>query len=247
MIPVIEPEWAAPTVVRAFFTTRKGGVSPAPYDALNLGTHVGDSADVVLRNRSLVRDLLPGEPAWLEQVHGIEVVRADAADGRRADASVSRMPGAVCVVMVADCLPVLFCDRQGRVVAAAHAGWRGLLGGVLESTLAAMQVPPGEVLAWLGPAIGPAQFEVGPEVRSAFVEHCAQDAVHFRAGQGDRWLADIFALARARLMRAGLAAGAVSGGGVCTVSDAERFYSYRRDGVCGRMGAFIWLDPGARG
>ncbi|MCX9157006.1 peptidoglycan editing factor PgeF [Niveibacterium sp. 24ML] len=247
MIPLIRPDWPAPPAVHAFFSTRKGGVSHAPYDQLNLGTHVGDRADDVMRNRSLVRALLPAEPAWLEQVHGIQVVRADAADGRCADASVSVAEGAVCVVMVADCLPVLFCDRRGRVVAAAHAGWRGLLGGVLESTLAAMQVPPGEVLAWLGPAIGPVQFEVGPEVRDAFVAHDARDAMHFRTGLGDRWLADIFALARARLLRAGLAAGAVSGGGVCTVSDPERFYSYRRDGVCGRMGAFIWLDPGAPG
>jgi len=243
MIPVIAPQWPAPANVRAFFTTRKGGVSLPPYAELNLGTHVGDASDAVVRNRVLVSNLLPTEPAWLDQVHGVKVVCAEAPATRRADASVAVQPGAVCVVMVADCLPVLLCNRAGSVVGAAHAGWRGLLDGVLESTLAAMNVPPHEVLAWLGPAIGPTQFEGGPEVRQAFVERDARDAVHFRIGRDDRWLADIFGLARARLTRAGVNSDAVSGGGDCTVSDPLRFFSYRREGVCGRMGAFIWMDP----
>lgn len=241
----IIPGWPAPANVRAGFTTRKGGVSQAPYAALNLGTHVGDDMAAVARNRAIVQGGLPSEPCWLEQVHGVQVVRADAPDSRVADASFTRCADTVCVVMVADCLPVLFCDRHGEVVAAAHAGWRGLLGGVLEATIAAMQTEPRELMAWLGPAIGPSHFEVGPEVREAFVANAWSDAASFVAGKGDRWMADIFSLARARLQRAGLAADAVFGGGVCTVSDRERFFSYRRDGRCGRMSAFIWLE-GAR-
>jgi len=236
----IVPDWPAPPGVRAFFTTRKGGVSLAPYAELNLGTHVGDDPMAVAANRARLRSRLPAEPCWLDQVHGVAVVDAALATQRRADAAFTSAADVPCVVMVADCLPVLFCDRTGQVVAAAHAGWRGLLDGVLEATLARMGVPASTVIAWLGPAIGPDRFEVGPEVRDAFLARTPEDAAFFRRGSGDRWLADIFGLARARLGRAGLGADAVFGGGLCTVSDPVRFFSYRRDGVCGRMGAFIW-------
>ncbi|WP_172198752.1 peptidoglycan editing factor PgeF [Niveibacterium sp. COAC-50] len=237
----IIPDWPAPPSVRAIFTTRKGGVSLAPYADLNLGTHVGDDPVAVSTNRARVRALLPAEPCWLEQVHGVTVVDAALPAVRRADAAFVAAPDVPCVVMVADCLPVIFCNRAGTVVAAAHAGWRGLLDGVLEATLAKMGVPVSDVIAWLGPAIGPDSFEVGPEVRDAFVSRAGDDAGCFRSGTGDRWFADIFGLARARLRRAGLGADAVFGGGVCTVSDPARFFSYRRDGACGRMGAFIWI------
>ncbi|GAA5183748.1 peptidoglycan editing factor PgeF [Niveibacterium umoris] len=236
------PEWPAPRNVRALFSTRKGGVSLPPYAGLNLGTHVGDDPVAVAANRQRVRAHVPAEPCWLEQVHGTQVVDADAPLSRIADAATTREANAVCVVMVADCLPVLFCNRAGSVVGAAHAGWRGLHAGVLEATIARMDVAPEDLLVWLGPAIGPKHFEVGPEVRAAFVESSPEDADCFAAGEGDRWMADLFGLAKARLARAGVGAGAVFGGKRCTVSDRESFYSYRRDGRSGRMGAFIWME-----
>lgn len=240
-LPVITPDWPAAPHVRAMATTRLGGVSLPPWDSLNLGGRVGDDVEHVRTNRERMQSLLPGEPVWLDQVHGTAVWR-DAADSRCADASVSRKPGEVCAVMTADCLPVLFCDRAGSVVAAAHAGWRGLSAGVLEETVLAMAAAPDEILAWLGPAIGPAHFEVGPEVRTAFAEKDARAAEAFRPGQGDRLMADIFLLARQRLMAAGLSASNLFGGGVCTVGDRQRFFSYRRDGVTGRMASLVWLD-----
>ncbi|WP_417071240.1 peptidoglycan editing factor PgeF [Niveibacterium terrae] len=235
------PEWAAPANVRALFTTRIGGHSLPPYAGLNLGDHVGDDADTVARNRMSLAEQLPASPCWLKQVHGTRVVAASSPAGEEADASVSRSAGEVCVVMVADCLPVLFCDRSGTVVAAAHAGWRGLAAGVLDRTLQAMACPPQDVLAWMGPAIGPEAFEVGPEVREAFLADSPLAQQAFCAGQGDRWYADIFALARLRLEKLGLAPAAISGGGVSTVADPSRFYSYRRERVTGRMAALIWL------
>jgi YfiH family protein len=241
MKPIV-PDWPAPASVRAFFTTREGGVSAAPYASLNLGTHVGDSAEAVAENRRRVGQGLPATPAWLTQVHGVRVVDAAHPATHEADAAFAQTPGVVCVVMVADCLPVLFCDRTGSVVAAAHAGWRGLADGVLEATIAAMNVPASGLLAWLGPAIGPTVFEVGPEVRERFVSEIPKAAACFLPGKGDRLFADIFALARLKLQRAGIAEAAIHGGGVCTVSDSQRFFSYRRDGTTGRMGAFIWID-----
>lgn len=237
----IVPDWPAPAGVRALSTTRAGGVSVAPYDSLNLGTHVGDDAANVAANRAQVRRIVPSEPAWLNQVHGTVVVDAASVAGvPDADASVSRTPGAVCVVMTADCLPVLLCDRAGSVVGAAHAGWRGLHGGVIEATVAAMQVAPADVIAWLGPAIGPTAFEVGDEVRAAFVATDAiADAAFKPAGQPGKWLADIYLLARQRL--AALGVPAVYGGECCTVSESRRFFSYRRDGVTGRMASLVWL------
>ena len=243
MADYLVPDWPATPGVRALQTLRTGGCSPAPWASFNLGDHVGDDPAHVAANRAELRQALPAEPLWLSQVHGTTVVDAALApQGTSADASFSRQPGPVCAVMTADCLPVLFCDRAGSVVAAAHAGWRGLLDGVLENTIAALQVAPGDLLAWLGPAIGPECFEVGGEVREAFVARDAAAAGCFRP-HGDKWLADIYALARQRLLQAGVTA--ISGGGVCTVSDAERYFSYRRDGVTGRMATLIWLEaPG---
>lgn len=239
----LPPDWPAPENVRALQTLRTGGCSAGPWASFNLGEHVGDESGNVLANRAALRQFLPAEPLWLNQVHGTTVVDAAVAEQRMAaDGSFARHPGSVCVVMTADCLPVLFCDRAGTVVAAAHAGWRGLLDGVLENTIAAMQVVPDQLLAWLGPAIGPAAFEVGPEVREAFVAKDAAAAQCF-AARGDKWLADIYGLARQRLQKAGLTA--ISGGGACTVSESGRYFSYRRDGVTGRMASLIWLaSPG---
>lgn len=246
---LILPDWPAPAAVRAVSSTRAGGVSRPPYDQLNLGSHVDDDPAAVAENRRRLRALagLPGEPRWLSQVHGIAVVdAATAPPGTRADASFSHTPGVVCAIQTADCLPVLFCDTAGSVVAAAHAGWRGLAAGVLEATVAAM-VRQGaafeSVIAWLGPAIGPRAFEVGAEVRAAFVAHDPAAASAFVPQAGDKWLADIFELARQRLAACGVVR--VYGGGVCTVSEPARFFSHRRDRVSGRQASLIWLSPGA--
>lgn len=236
----IVPDWAAPARVRALITTRHGGVSLPPYDGLNLAGHVGDAPEAVARNRAILRAHLPAEPKWLRQVHAAAVADAGAAVGEpEADAGVARGPGTVCAVLVADCLPVLLCDRGGTVVAAAHAGWRGLAGGVIERTVEAMGVEPASLLAYLGPAIGPAAFEVGGEVRQAFTAFDPAAAAAFVPGAPGKWLADIYLLARQRLARLGVTR--VSGGGFCTRSEGERFFSYRRDGATGRMAALVWL------
>jgi YfiH family protein len=241
--------------VHAAFTLRSGGVSAAPFDSLNLGAHVGDEAAAVAENRRRVRARLslPEEPAWLEQVHGVEVVDLDAAapaagptqhttgaDMPAADAIVSRRAGRVCVVQVADCLPVLLAARDGSAVAAAHAGWRGLAAGVLEATVKRLAAEPGDLLAWLGPGIGAAHFEVGAEVRQAFLAQDAAAADAFAANTRGRWQCDLAGLARRRLAALGI--GAVFGGKWCTYGDASRFFSYRRDGRCGRMAALIWRE-----
>jgi len=241
----IVPDWPAPLNVRSLLTTRQGGVSRAPYASLNLGSHVGDDGAAVAANRARLAPALAGagEPYWLEQVHGTRVV--DAAPGvanARADASFSRVIGVVCVVMTADCLPVLFCDDAGGVVAAAHAGWRGLLAGVLEETVSAMAAPPGRLLAYLGPAIGPRAFEVGDEVRTAFVAEDVVMGAAFRPMSPGKWLADLYLLARLRLARLGVHR--VFGGDFCTLSEVDRFFSYRRDGQTGRMASMIWIDSG---
>lgn len=250
---LIFPSWPAPPAVRAVCTTRRGGVGEAPFDTQNLGAHVGDDAGAVRDNRAGLRLALrlAQEPAWLEQVHGATVARADlivervGAPQPQADASVTSQPGIACAVLVADCLPVLFCDRSGHRVAAAHAGWRGLAAGVLEATVDAMGVAPASVLAWLGPAIGPERFEVGPEVRAAFVDRDLGAAECFMVKPGtpagaDKYLCDIFALARRRLAAVGVTQ--VHGGDICTVSDPDSFFSHRRDGRTGRMAALIWLE-----
>ncbi|MFC1774473.1 peptidoglycan editing factor PgeF [Pseudomonadota bacterium] len=241
---MIYPQWPAPAHVRAVSTTRTGGVSQPPYDSLNLASHVGDQDGAVQANRQqLVKQLgLAVEPVWLEQVHGDKVVNAALAAGTPpADASYTQQPGVVCAVMTADCLPVLFCDRQGEVVAAAHAGWRGLAGGVLEATVAAMGAPVDSLLAWLGPAIGPAAFEVGDEVRTTFVDRQAEATAAFSRSDNGQWLADIYQLARFRLASAGIER--IYGGGFCTFNDSHRFYSFRRQSTTGRMASLVWIAP----
>jgi YfiH family protein len=237
----IIPDWPAPSNVRALVTSRQGGVSKAPYVSLNLGDHVGDDPEAVAANRALLRALLPSEPVWLKQVHDIQIANADHANGvPEADGSVARKPGRVSAVLTADCLPALLCDRAGTVVASAHAGWRGLAGGVLEAAVQAMAVPSDQLLVWLGPAIGPRAFEVGVEVRDAFTALIPEAQQAFVPHAEGKWLADIYLLARQRLERMGV--GQIYGGNFCTYTDAERFYSYRRDGVTGRMASLIWLE-----
>ena len=238
----IVPEWQAPPGVKAVITTRAGGFSSGPYASMNLGLRAGDDAATVARNRARLRSALPQEPKWLRQVHGPVAIGADAvaASVPEADASVARSPGTVCAVLIADCVPVLFSDRKGSVVAVAHAGWRGLTHGVIERTLAAIGEAPGELVAYLGPGIGPRAFEVGAEVREAFVAHSPEDAAAFSPHTPGKWLADLFMLARNRLQRAGV--GAISGGGMCTYSDPARFFSYRRERTTGRMAALIWRE-----
>ncbi|MDO8331420.1 MAG: peptidoglycan editing factor PgeF [Fluviicoccus sp.] len=247
---LILPDWPAPANVRAVVTTRQGGVSQAPYDSFNLAFHVGDEAPAVVDNRrqlfTRLNDIAPcGPPQWLQQVHGTEVVDAFSEPKKRAqlvpeaDAVTTTQRGLPCVVMTADCLPVFFCNETGTRVAVAHAGWRGLCHGVLENTLAKFE-SPAEVLCWLGPAIGPDAFEVGEDVRQAFLAVDPSAASAFDAtAQPGKYLADIYELARQRLTRAGV--GMVSGGGLCTYTDAARFYSYRRNSQTGRMASVIWL------
>lgn len=241
----ILPDWPASANVKALQTTRHGGVSTAPYDTFNLGSHVGDSPQAVARNRQLLAPFMPSEPVWLEQVHGTAVANADAADCHIvADACIARHPGSVCVVMTADCLPVLLCDEAGTVVGAAHAGWKGLAAGVIEATVKAMDIAPHGLMAWLGPAIGQSAFEVGAEVREAFVAHQAQAVEAFSpstsGGDGTKFLADIYLLTRQRLNTLGIIR--IFGGNLCTYHQKDKFFSYRRDGVTGRMGTFIWLE-----
>lgn len=233
------PDWPAPRNVRACVTTRSSGDSAEPFACFNLGEHVGDAAAQVQRNRQYLAETLQCQPTWLNQVHGASVVTADVAQILTADASVSREIGVACCIMSADCLPVLFTDQAGSCVAAAHAGWRSLAAGVLENTVASMQVPAQQILAWLGPAIGPAVFEVGSEVRETFVQQHALAVQAFVPSKNpNRWLADIYQLARIRLAACGVQA--VSGGGLCTLTD-PRFYSYRRQPITGRFASLIWL------
>lgn len=239
----LKPDWPAPDNVRAVCTTRAGGVSVAPFDALNLGDHVGDDPVAVARNRQLVTELLslPSTPFWLQQVHGVKVAQQNVDNlGCPADASVSFKTNEICVVMTADCLPVLFCDRAGTRVAAAHAGWRGLCDGVLEETVRALDCDPTEILAWMGPAIGPQAFEVGDEVRAAFMAHDPKAAEAFQAIQDGKWLADIYELGRQRLAAMGVTA--IYGGHFCTYTQEDLFFSFRRDQQTGRMASLIWLN-----
>lgn len=236
----LTPDWPAPANVRACVTTRGGGVSAAPFDTFNLGDHVDDDPAAVASNRAHLVDMLGCQPAWLRQVHGIVVAEADPAVVIEADGNWTATPGIACTAMTADCLPALFCDRAGSRVAAAHAGWRGLAGGVLEATVRALDVAPQELLVWLGPAIGPAAFEVGGEVRDAFVMQHAEAANAFLPSvNAGKFMADIYQLARIRLAAIGVTA--VSGGGFCTYSD-PRFYSYRRSTRTGRFASLIWLQ-----
>lgn len=239
----IAPDWDAPTRVHSLITTRNGGDSAPPYASMNLGLRVDDDASTVMRNRALLRACLPAEPRWLKQVHGTRAIEASAwyADVE-ADAIYTREAGVVCTVMMADCMPVLLCDRLGECVAVAHAGWRGLSGGVIENTLLAMGKPASSLMAYLGPAIGATAFEVGDDVLHAFTARNAQAAAAFRPVSPGKWLCDLFMLARQRLAMAGVTK--IYGGDDCTYRDAARFFSHRRDRVSGRMAALIWIDEG---
>lgn len=238
------PDWAAPVQVRAAATCRRGGFSSGGYGSLNLALHVGDEPGLVQQNRALLAGLLdlPGEPCWLDQVHGSQVVNADAGElVRSADAAWSAVPGTVCAVLTADCLPVLLCDRSGTMVAAVHAGWRGQCAGVLERSVGEFiraGIAADQVLAWLGPAIGPVAYEVDGPVRAAFLDRLPDCAASFAASRAGHWQLDLYAAARTLLAAAGVTA--VTGGRFCTFSD-QQFYSYRRKPVCGRQAALIWL------
>lgn len=235
----LKADWPAPEWVRTCVTTRQDGCSQGRFKGFNLGNHVGDDPNHVLANRAELARLTGSRIAWLDQTHSTDVVEAAPGLVEEADASWTTEPGVACAVMTADCLPVLFCDRAGTRVAAAHAGWRGLAAGILENTVAAMQVPPEELLVWLGPAIGPDAFEVGPEVKEIFGSIAAADCFKPSARPG-HYLADIYQLARLRLQALGIEA--IHGGGWCTVSDSVRFYSYRRDGQTGRFASLIWIE-----
>jgi len=237
----IVPDWPAPARVQALSTLRSGGFSQPPWDSFNLGDHVEDNPDLVARNRArLVADAhLPAEPLWMEQIHGCEVL-TDGDHGSRGDARFSSQPKEICVVMTADCLPVLLCDMQGTAVAAVHAGWRGLAGGVLEQALRCFDQPASAIMVWLGPAIGPSVFEVGDEVRGLFMQQQTRSESAFQPHAQGKWLVDIYELARQHLYVQGVEQ--VYGGGFCTYTDSERFFSYRRDGRTGRMASLIWLE-----
>jgi YfiH family protein len=242
-------DWPAPPGVVAFTTLRHGaGVSAPPFDRFNLGTRAGDAPDAVARNRLQLRERfgLPGAPRWLRQVHGTTVAVEPGENEPEADAALTRTPGTVLAILTADCLPVVLAARDGREVGAAHAGWRGLAGGVLEATVAAMHTDPADLVAWLGPAAGPQAYEVGQEVFEAFAGRNASAADAFAATRPGHWRVDLYALARLRLADAGV--GEVHGGGLCTISDPARFFSHRRSttdgsGRGGRMATLAWIAP----
>jgi YfiH family protein len=239
----IIPNWPVHTNVKALQTTRIGGVSHAPYASLNLGAHVNDNAIAVSKNRQLLDPYLPSEPVWVNQVHGVEVI--DAAQStclQNADASFTTKPNVVCVTMTADCLPVLLCDKAGTVVAAVHAGWRGLCDGAIEAAVNKLPVESNDILAWLGPAIGPSAFEVGDDVRQQFIQHESLAEQAFKP-YGVKWLCNMYLIAQQRLNKLGVTQ--IYGGGInedfCTYTDETRFFSFRRDNVTGRMASLIWL------
>ena len=245
----INPNWPAPTNVKALQTTRNGGVSHAPYASLNLGAHVGDDALTVAKNRQLLNPYLPSEPVWVNQVHGIEVIDAAKSTSlQNADASFTTQPNVVCVTMTADCLPVLLCDSAGTVVSAVHAGWRGLCDGVIEAAVNKMSVRPSDILAWLGPAIGPNAFEVGDDVRQQFMAQDSQAELAFKPHTehqlNGKWLCGMYLIAQQRLNKVGVTQ--IYGGGInedfCTYTDEARFFSFRRDNVTGRMAGMIWIE-----
>lgn len=243
MLELITPSWPAPAQVKAYTTTRQGGYSQPPYHQFNLAGHVGDDNQAVTANRQYLMDFLklPSNPCWLEQIHSDQVINANIPNSHRtADAAFTTAEKTVCVVLTADCLPVLFCDRAGTWVAAAHAGWRGLAAGILEATLQSFNQSPQNILAWLGPAIGPQVFEVGEEVREAFLAKLPETASAFKPIRHQYWLADLYQLARYILIKQGVSD--IYGGEFCTYSEPTRFYSYRRDKVTGRMASLIWLD-----
>jgi len=240
---ILEPRWPAPRHIKACITLRTGGVSPAPYAQFNLGDHVGDKPEHVIANREILKNklALPHEPIWIQQTHSIIAVEATPENTRKeADASYTSQPNQTCVILTADCLPILVCNKNGTHIAAIHAGWRGLANGVIEATLAKLNVPPEDLLVWLGPAISAKHYEVGHEVRDQFLS-IQPNATHaFTPSPNQRWLADLYELARLRLKNIGVTT--TYGGEYCTYSDKNLFYSYRRDGKeTGRMASLIWI------
>ncbi len=241
-IPVIYPDWPAPANIVALTTTRQGGISEAPYANFNLAAHTGDNAEHVAHNRHLLREIftLPNEPAWLQQTHSTIAVKIDPHfQSCEADASYSDEAGQICVVMTADCLPILICNNAGTEVAAIHAGWKGLANGVIETTVNQLQSDPADLLVWLGPAIGPTAFQVGKDVYDLFIQPDSEALAAFNAQAQEKWLANIYQLARLRLKKLGIQA--IYGGDYCTYTDEERFFSYRRDGDTGRMASLIYI------
>jgi YfiH family protein len=242
----IKPTWPAPKNIHAFSTTRNKGNSLHPYASFNLAKHVGDSASHVQLNRQLLRDELnlPSEPIWLEQVHSTHVIQAEEAQEQgylpQADASIASSPNIVCTIMVADCLPILICDRQGTMVSAVHAGWRGLANGIIESTIDRIKKSPEELLVWLGPAIGPSVYEVSEDVLESFISQDQLAIEAFKSKPNKKWLANLYLLARMRLNNLGITS--IYGGDYCTFSDQQNFFSFRRDGITGRMASLIWLS-----
>ncbi|TCT24748.1 peptidoglycan editing factor PgeF [Thermomonas haemolytica] len=248
MSAFLRADWPAPSGVHALTTLRHGlGISAPPFDHFNLGARCGDTPEAVAENRRQLEAALqlPASPRWLRQVHGVEVAVEPGGDEPQADAVVTRTPGKVLAILTADCLPVVLAAKDGSEIAAAHAGWRGLAAGVLEATVAAMRTPPAGLAAWLGPAAGPQAYEIGEEVRAAFVERDPGAAAAFVATRPGHWRVDLYALARRRLAAAGLAMEAIHGGGLCTISDPARFHSHRRDGRGGRMATLAWIAPSA--
>lgn len=244
----IDARWPVPARVRGFTTLRHGlGVSAPPFDDFNLGLRAGDDAGAVERNRSLLVEHahLPSPPCWLRQVHGVDVHRFDspAVEEVEVDAAVTSEPGVVLAILTADCMPVLFSADDGSEIGAAHAGWRGLAGGVLENTLAMMRTAPGRVHAWMGPAAGPQAYEVGAEVFEAFIADDRDAADAFVSTRPNHWHVDLYALARRRFQAAGLASERIHGGGLCTISEPQRFFSHRRDQRGGRMASLLWIEP----
>ncbi len=242
----IAPEWPAPPNIRSMITTRKGGVSKNGFASFNIAQHVGDDVKAVTNNRAALREFLPDEPLWLQQIHGNEVIHANAKSSQNmvGDAVITTIPNIVLAIQTADCLPVLLCNQSGSVIGACHAGWKGLCNGVIENTLQEMQCSPKDMIAYLGPAIGPNKFEVGADVRDAFISKHTIAASAFVQISNEKWLANIYSLAKMRLSFAGITD--IYGGDFCTFSDKDRFYSYRREKVTGRMASLIWLTGVAK-
>lgn len=243
---LIYPDWPAPDNVKAVMTTRNGGASVAPFSSMNLGLHVDDDAGSVNQNRASLKQMLalPNEPLWLNQIHGTKIASHQHNQcGDDADAIVSHQINDVCAIMTADCLPVLFCNRKGTAVAAAHAGWRGLQSGILEQTVNSMDCHPDDIIIWLGAAISQDKFEVGEEVRVAFISVHEESEAAFLVSPNDpkKWFADIYQLARIHLNKVGIKNSSIYGGGRCTYNEEALFFSYRRKSRTGRMASLIWL------
>ena len=240
-LQLIYPDWPAPKNVKALSTTRDGGCRSGPWTSLNLGGNTGDDVNSVAENRAKLRELLPVEPVWLKQRHDTAIAQLDSVGySLEADAAVSRQSGQVCAVLTADCLPLLLCERQGQAVAAVHCGWRGLSAGIIEAAVNALDFPPGQLMAWMGPAIGPDHYEVGADVFAAFSGYPSGAVAAFTPGRPGHWQLDLYELTRMKLARIGV--NSVFGGGYCTYSDASRFFSYRRDGETGRQASLVWLE-----